>query len=78
MTAKEWKIKNPEVKGNLRDHASITQLIILSNLETHNSYLILAGASIEARYHRLKEIAESQLEIFSRDKRLNDDKKFLE
>ena len=78
QTAKQWRIDNPEIKGNIRDHASITQLIVLSNLETHNSYLIKAGASKEARFARLCEIAESQLEIFSKDKRLNDDKKFLE
>ena len=78
QTAKQWRIDNPDIKGNIRDYASITQLIILSNLETHNSYLIMAGASKEARFARLCEIAESQLEIFSRDKRLNNDKKFLE
>ncbi|MEO1218483.1 MAG: KilA-N domain-containing protein [Bacteroidota bacterium] len=78
QTAKQWRMDNPEIKGNIRDHASITQLIVLSNLETHNSYLIKAGASKEARFARLCEIAESQLEIFSKDKRLNDDKKFLE
>lgn len=77
-TAKQWRIDNPDFKGNIRDHASITQLIVLSNLETHNSYLIKAGASKEARFARLCEIADNQLEIFSRDKRLNDDKKFLE
>lgn len=78
QTAKEWRAENPEVKGNIRDGASIRELIVLSNLETHNSYLIMAGASKEARYARLCEIADSQLEIFSRDKRLNDDKKLLE
>ena len=78
QTAKEWRAENPEVKGNIRDGASIRELIVLSNLETHNSYLIMAGASKEARYARLCEIADSQLEIFSRDKRLNDDKKLWE
>ncbi|MEM6803864.1 MAG: KilA-N domain-containing protein [Bacteroidota bacterium] len=78
QTAKEWRAENPEVKGNIRDGASIRELIVLSNLETHNSYLIMAGASKEARYARLCEIADSQLEIFSRDKRLNDDKRLLE
>lgn len=77
-TAKQWREENPNTKGNIRDEASIKQLIVLSNLETHNSYLIMAGASKEARYIRLHEIALSQLEIFSRDKRLNDEKKFLE
>lgn len=78
LTAKQWRAENPDAKGNIRDGASIRELIVLSNLETHNSYLIMAGASKEARYLRLCEIAKSQLEIFSRDKRLNDDKKFLE
>jgi hypothetical protein len=78
QTARQWREEHPEAKGNIRDGASIRQLIVLSNLETHNSYLIMAGASKEARFQRLCEIAASQLEIFSRDKRLNDDKKFLE
>jgi len=78
QTARQWREANPDAKGNVRDGASIKELIVLSNLETHNSYLIMAGASKEARYARLCEIAESQLEIFSRDKRLNDDKSFLE
>lgn len=78
QTARQWKLAHPDATGNMRDAASIRQLIVLSNLETHNSYLIMAGASKEARYLRLCEIAKSQLEIFSRDKRLNDDKRFLE
>jgi len=78
QTARQWREAHPEAKGNIRDSASIMQLVVLSNLETHNSYLIMAGASKEARYQRLCEIAASQLEIFSRDKRLNDEKRFLE
>lgn len=40
MTAKEWKCKNPKTKGNMRDNASLHQLIVLSNLESLNAHLI--------------------------------------
>lgn len=40
MTAKEWKINNPDKKGNIRDFATTIELAILSNLEFHNSKLI--------------------------------------
>ncbi|MDW3652193.1 MAG: KilA-N domain-containing protein [Bacteroidia bacterium] len=77
MTAKEWREANPDAKGNIRDHASLIQLVVLSNLETHNADYIRAGASKEARYRRLCEIAAKQVEVFKRDIRLSDDRKFL-
>lgn len=40
MTAKEWRDKNPDKKGNIRDYATINQLLVLSNAESYNSVLI--------------------------------------
>lgn len=40
MTAKEWKCKNPSLKGNIRDYAALKQLLILCNLENTNAELI--------------------------------------
>ena len=78
ITAKQWREQNPNAKGNIRDGASLIQLIILANLETHNAEYITAGASKEARYLRLCEIAARQLEIFKQDKRLTGGKGFIE
>jgi hypothetical protein len=63
MTAKEWKDKNPDLKGNMRDYANILQLVILSNLENINSELINQGVSQRKRLERLNEIAKKQFEI---------------
>ena len=65
QTARQWREENPDVKGNIRDSASIEQLTVLSNLESHNSDLIRVGASKEARYLRLCEIAQFQFEALA-------------
>lgn len=62
-TAKQWKDQSPDAKGNLRDHASIEQLLILSNLESINSELIKMGLSHDERYERLYDAAHYQLRI---------------
>lgn len=43
MTAKEWKDKNPNLEGNMRDYANILQLVILVNLENLNAEMIEQG-----------------------------------
>ena len=63
MTAKEWKDKNPNLEGNMRDYANILQLVILVNLENLNAELISQGLSQRNRLERLNEIAKKQLEI---------------
>jgi len=78
MTAKEWRAKNPDASGNIRDHASTIELILISNLESLNAVYIDAGASYDARLIRLYEVAKKQRIILEEDKRLNDDKRFLE
>ena len=62
MTAKEWKDKNPNLNGNMRDYASILQLVILVNLENLNAELINQGMAQSKRLERLNEIAKKQLE----------------
>lgn len=63
MTAAEWRLKNPESKGNIRDIASDLQLVVLSNLESHNAELIKKGASQEERLEILEKICIEQLEV---------------
>ena len=62
MTAKEWKDKNPDLDGNMRDYASILQLVILVNLENLNAELINQGMEQRKRLERLNEIAKKQLD----------------
>jgi len=66
-TAKKWRELNPELakNSNVRDYASINELTVLSNLESHNAELIKEGKSKEERFEILKEIAKYQLEILN-------------
>ena len=69
-TAKSWREKHPEEAkkgGNIRDHASNIQLLVLSNLEAINSELIKEGLPKEERFLRLAQSARDQLKIFLRD-----------
>jgi hypothetical protein len=43
MAAKQWKDNNPELKGNIRDYANVSQLVCLSNMESLNAVLIGEG-----------------------------------
>lgn len=65
MTAKQWRAKNPDVKGNIRDSASTAQNVILANLESFNAELIRKGASIESREKALGDMAMYQFEILN-------------
>lgn len=64
MTAKEWRTKYPEKaqKGNIRDDATLEQLIILTNLESYNAELIKDGISQAERLERLNKAAITQAE----------------
>ena len=65
-TAKQWREANPELsKGqrNIRDFASINELTVLSNLETHNAQMIREGLAKAKRFEALREIAAYQLRI---------------
>lgn len=60
-TAKEWRDENPTSKGNIRDDASIEQLVVLSNLESINSVLIHQGLKQNERLQQLNTIAITQM-----------------
>lgn len=61
MTAKQWRDKNPEAQGNIRDAATIEQLVVLSNLESINAVLIHQGLSQPERLLQLNKIAITQM-----------------
>lgn len=61
MTAKEWRQQNKGKKGNIRDHSSIKQLLVLSNMESYNAILIHQGQNQEHRMELLREFALQQL-----------------
>ena len=66
ITAREWRNNNIDKKGNVRDYASIDQLICLSNLENVNAVLINDQLSQSERLEKLNEIAISQMKVLSR------------
>jgi hypothetical protein len=60
-TAKEWRELNPDAEGNIRDQATLEQLVVLSNLESLNAVLVRQGLPQPERLVRLNEIAISQM-----------------
>ena len=65
ITAKEWRKEHPDLDGNIRDYASINELICLSNLENLNSVFINDGMNQSMRLEKLNKIAISQIEILN-------------
>ena len=61
MTAKQWRDKNPDKKGNIRDEANLNQLLVLANMESYNAILIEEGKS---QADRLVVIRESVIRKF--------------
>ena len=61
-TASEWKTENPAVKGNMRDYASVEQLLVLANLESYNAILIRQNIPQAERIVLLNQTAASQLD----------------
>ncbi len=61
ITAKQWREQNPNVKGNIRDHSNVTQLVCLAGLESINAEFIRQGLSQNERLRRLNEIAIIQM-----------------
>jgi hypothetical protein len=80
MTAKEWRDKNPEKKGNIRDYAEINQLVCLSNLENLNAHFIGECLPQAERLSRLNKIAIHQMQLLTADTgaKLLGDKRILE
>ena len=63
VTAREWRDGNPELKGNIRDYATINQLICLSNLENLNAVFINEGMPQAERLRKLNTIAIQQMSV---------------
>ncbi len=75
MTANEWSKENESLKGNIRDYASINQLLILANLESYNSILIKQGLKQKERILLLHDVASKQSKILESNsqKKMNND-----
>ena len=73
-TAKAWREANPELakKSNIRDYASISELTVLSNLETHNAELIRMGIDKAARFENLRRIAQYQMQVLMEAERIKE------
>ena len=74
-TAKQWRAENPELKGNMRDYASIEQLLVMTNLETANAMLLEQRVPQRERLEQLRKMAVSQLKTLADSagaRRLND------
>ena len=65
MTAKEWRAKNPTLKGNIRDYANVAQLVSLAGLESLNAEFIRQGFSQKERLKQLNRIAIVQMKSLS-------------
>lgn len=73
-TAKAWWETNPELakKGNIRDYATVAELTVLSNLETHNAELIKAGMSKAERFETLRRIAQYQIQVLTEAEKIKE------
>ena len=67
-TAGEWKNDNPSLKGNIRDYATIDQLLVLANMESYNAILIEQSLSQKERLIQLNQMAKSQLTVLKNHK----------
>ena len=65
ITAKKWRDDNPDKKGNIRDYASLQQLLVLSNLESYNAALIEQGKIMSERLQLLRKMAIKQMDTIS-------------
>ena len=73
-TAKQWREENPNLKGNIRDYATINELICLSNMENLNAVFIEQGIPQSERLIKLNQIAIHQMSVLESD---NNDRKLL-
>ena len=65
MTAKQWHENNADKKGNIRDDATLNQLLVLANMESYNAILIEQGKAMSERLVLLRELALKQMETLS-------------
>lgn len=70
MTASQWRKENPNIKGNIRDYATMQQLLVLSNLENSNAMLIEQNISQRERLQILNNIAKSQMNALTGNKNI--------
>ena len=61
-TAKQWKDENPTINGNMRDMATLNQLLVLANLESYNAILINQGKVQKERMKLLRQLTVQQLQ----------------
>lgn len=74
VTAKQWRDAHPELKGNIRDYASINELICLSNMENLNAVFIEQGMTQSERLVKLNQIAIHQMSVLES---VDNDRKLL-
>lgn len=67
MTAKQWREANPELKGHIRDYATINELICLSNMESLNAVFLEQGLSQQERLIKLNKIAIHQMTVLENE-----------
>lgn len=60
-TAKQWREENPNLKGNMRDYASLNEFLVLANMESYNAVLIEKGLSQKERMIELRKLARTQI-----------------
>jgi KilA-N domain len=82
MTAKQWRDANPEKEGNIREYASVTQLLVLANIESMNGEFIRMGLAQSERLQKLNAMAIMQLKALAKSSKVkfpaleNDEKIF--
>lgn len=59
--AKQWREENPDLKGNMRDYASLNELLVLANMESYNAILIEKGLEQKESMIELRNLAKTQL-----------------
>ena len=69
-TAREWREQNSDKEGNIRDDATLEQLVVLTNLESINSVLVRQGLSQSERLKKLNDIAITQMKSLLTDKKI--------
>ena len=67
-TAKEWREKYPDLKGNIRDYVTLEQLVVLSNMESYNSELIKMQMPPDERLKKLNKIAIGQMKVLIKNR----------
>ena len=77
ITAGEWRSKNPNKEGNIRDYADVYELVCLANLETHNAEFIRQGIEQGKRLLKLNIIAISQMKSLTSNKNILNNKVLL-